>query len=66
VALFEYNDKHGFSRPRREAAMRWLRRWFLGKDDGSTEGEFPVFTDALLQCTRGGQVLAEFQGKSVA
>src|SRR5262245_54615262 len=25
AALFEYNDKHGFSKPRREAAMRWMR-----------------------------------------
>src|SRR5262249_55010210 len=65
VALFEYNDKHGFSRPRREAALRWLRRWLLGKDDAPTEGDFPVFTDAQLQCTRGGQVLEDFQGKSV-
>src|SRR5207248_1463563 len=33
VDLFEYNDKHGFSKPRREAAMRWMRRWLLHKDD---------------------------------
>src|SRR5579864_591793 len=39
VDLFEYNDKHGFSRPRRQAAMRWMRRWLLHKDDAPTEGE---------------------------
>ncbi|MBI3823654.1 MAG: prolyl oligopeptidase family serine peptidase [Planctomycetes bacterium] len=62
VALFEYDDKHGFSKPRREAAMRWMRRWLLNIDDAPSEGAFPTFTDAELQCTRSGQVLADFKG----
>jgi cephalosporin-C deacetylase-like acetyl esterase len=65
VALFEYDDKHGFSKPRREAALRWMQRWLLGIDDATTEGVFPVFKDAELQCTRSGQVLADFKGISV-
>jgi cephalosporin-C deacetylase-like acetyl esterase len=65
VSIFEYDDKHGFSKPRREAAMRWMRRWLLNKDDAPVEGNFPVFTDAQLQCTRSGQVLEDFKGKSV-
>src|SRR5262249_44378042 len=65
VDLMEYNDKHGFSRPRREAAMRWLRRWLLRQDDAPSETDFPVFKDADLQCTRSGQVLEDFKGKSV-
>jgi cephalosporin-C deacetylase-like acetyl esterase len=64
VDLFEFNDKHGFSKPRREAAMRWMRRWLLGKDDAPVEHDFPIFTDEELQCTKSGQVLAEFGGKS--
>lgn len=64
VALFEFDDKHGFSRPRREACMRWMRRWLLGKDDAPAEGKFPVFNDTDLQCTRSGQVLEDYQGKS--
>ncbi len=64
VALFEFDDKHGFSKPRREAAMQWMRRWLLDKDDAPTEGKFPVFTDEQLQCTRSGQVLADFKGVS--
>jgi len=63
--LIEYNDKHGFSKPRREAAMRWMRRWLLGVDDAPVEGDFPVFKDAELQCTQTGQVLADLKGKSV-
>jgi cephalosporin-C deacetylase-like acetyl esterase len=65
VDLFEYNDRHGFSRPRREAAMRWMRRWLLGKDDAPREGDFTVLKDADLQCTRSGQVLRDLKGKSV-
>jgi len=65
VDLFEYNDKHGFSKPRREAAMRWMRRWLLHKDDAPTEGDFPVFKDQQVQVTRTGQVLEDFKGKSV-
>lgn len=64
VALFEYDDKHGFSRPRREAAMRWMRRWLLNVDDAPTEGDLTAFKDADLQCTRSGQVLADFKGIS--
>lgn len=65
VDLFEYNDPHGFSKPRREAAMRWLRRWLLEKDDAPIENDFPIFKDEELQCTRTGQVLEDFKGKSV-
>src|SRR5581483_10846936 len=65
VALFEYEDKHGFSRPRREAALRWMRRWLLGIDDAPSEDDFKTFTDEQLQCTRSGQVLEDFKGRSV-
>jgi cephalosporin-C deacetylase-like acetyl esterase len=64
VALFEFDDKHGFSKPRRQAAMRWMRRWLLGIDDAPVEKDGPVFTDAELQCTRSGQVLEDFKGVS--
>jgi dienelactone hydrolase/pimeloyl-ACP methyl ester carboxylesterase len=63
TAMFEYNDKHGFSKPRREAAMRWMRRWLLKQDDAPTEGDSTVFKS--LQCTRSGQVLEDFKGVSV-
>src|SRR5262249_45489496 len=64
VAMFEFEDKHGFSQPRREAAMRWLRRWLVGIDDAPVEKMSKVFTDAELQCTRTGQVLSDLRGKS--
>ncbi len=63
VGMFEYNDKHGFWKPRRQAAMRWMRRWLLKADDAPTEGDFPIFKS--LQCTRSGQVLEDFKDISV-
>jgi dienelactone hydrolase len=65
VDLIEVNDKHGFSRPRREAATRWMRRWLLGIDDAAVETEFPVFKEEELRCTKTGQVLSDLKGKSV-
>jgi cephalosporin-C deacetylase-like acetyl esterase len=64
VDLFEYNDTHGFSKPRREAALRWMRRWLLNQNDAPTEPDFPIAADADIQCTRTGQVLEDFKGVS--
>jgi cephalosporin-C deacetylase-like acetyl esterase len=65
ISLFEYNDKHGFSKPRRQAVVQWMKRWLQKFDEPFVEEDFPVFTDAELQCTRTGQVLSDFNGKSV-
>jgi len=65
VDLIEYNDKHGFSQPRREAALRWMRRWLQGVDDAAVETPFPLFKEEDLRCTASGQVLSELKGKSV-
>ncbi len=63
VDLFEFDDKHGFSLPRRHAAVRFMWRWLAGS---SGEPEFPKVSlckDAELQCTKTGQVLREFAGE---
>jgi hypothetical protein len=65
VDLVEYNTTHGYPRPQREAVTRWMRRWLLGKDDAPVEPDFLIAKDPELYCTRTGQVLEEFQGKSV-
>ena len=33
VDIFESNEPHGFTKVRREACMRWMRRWLLKKDE---------------------------------
>jgi dienelactone hydrolase/pimeloyl-ACP methyl ester carboxylesterase len=65
VDLFESDEEHGFTKPRRVAAARWMSRWLLQRDEAFDEPEFPIATDAELQCTRSGQVLTDFHGVSV-
>jgi cephalosporin-C deacetylase-like acetyl esterase/pimeloyl-ACP methyl ester carboxylesterase len=65
VDLFESDEEHGFTRPRRVATARWMRRWLLQKDDAVDEPDFPVASDAELQCTQTGQVLTDFKDGSV-
>jgi cephalosporin-C deacetylase-like acetyl esterase len=64
VDLFESDELHGFTGPRRQSAMRWMRRWLLDKDDAPLETDFPVDADQDIQCTRSGQVLREYHGVS--
>ncbi|MDZ7618918.1 MAG: acetylxylan esterase, partial [Patescibacteria group bacterium] len=65
VDLFEYPDKHGFSQPRREAALRWMRRWLQGVDDAPTETEPTLQADETLQVTKSGQVVTDFRDRTV-
>jgi cephalosporin-C deacetylase-like acetyl esterase len=65
VDLFEYPDKHGFSKPRREAALRWMRRWLQDIDDAAAEGNLQLASVAELQCTESGQVLRDLEGVTV-
>ena len=65
VDLFESDEEHGFTGPRRVASVRWLRRWLLRIDDAITEPDLPIAPDAQLQCTKTGQVLSDLKGVSV-
>ncbi|HEX7898089.1 MAG TPA: acetylxylan esterase, partial [Planctomycetota bacterium] len=65
VELFEFDDKHGWSQPRRESAARWMRRWLLDDPRPVVESEGPIFSEADLRCTASGQVLADLKGRSV-
>lgn len=66
IDIVDYNDKHGFSQPRRTAAMRFMRRWLLDEDDNPNEGELILSSDEELQCTTTGEVLREYsEGISV-
>ncbi len=57
VDLIETDAKHGFSVQLREGATRWMRRWLLDKHDAIFESEFPIASDADLQCSPTGQVM---------
>lgn len=60
LAKFEYDDGHGYSRPRREAAYKWFSRYFEGKEDASPEAPVDVLDERELWATTSGQVALEF------
>ncbi|HXX93559.1 MAG TPA: metalloendopeptidase, partial [Planctomycetota bacterium] len=62
--LFETDAPHSISQPSREAAVRWMRRWLLRRDDAPVEADAPIEKEADLQCTKSGQLLVEFNGKT--
>jgi dienelactone hydrolase len=57
VDLVEADAPHGFTIQLREGAVRWMRRWLLGKDDAITEPDLEVWPDRQLWCTPRGQVM---------
>jgi cephalosporin-C deacetylase-like acetyl esterase len=62
IGFFEFDDTHGWSKPRREATYRWLARWLQGREDDGTEPDFQVDSPEALRCTETGQVAATFAG----
>ena len=63
VDLFESDEEHGFTRPRRIATARWMRRWLLKRDEAVDEPDFPIATDAELQCTEVRPGAQRLQGQ---
>lgn len=62
AGFFEYDDKHGWSQPRREAAVRWFSRWFEGRETDGAEAPSETEEDKVLQASANGLVTV----KSVA
>jgi pimeloyl-ACP methyl ester carboxylesterase len=60
--FFEYDDTHGWSQPRREAAVRWFSRWFDGRETDGVEAPSETEEDKALQVSVKGLVTV----KSVA
>ena len=56
AGYFEYDDSHGWSKPRREAAYRFLGRWLLGKEIDGRESAVLPEEESLLYATDTGQL----------
>lgn len=54
VGFFEHDDTHGWSKPRREAAYRWLTKWFFGAEETSLEADFQQEEEGELWVSPGG------------
>jgi cephalosporin-C deacetylase-like acetyl esterase len=65
LGFFEYDDTHGWSRPRREATYTWLGRWLQHQPDSRAEPDFRVEPESTLSATSSGQVTTSLHGKTI-
>lgn len=56
VNMFEADDGHGYTKPRREAGYRWFTRWLQGTENNEPESAIELLTPEDLNCTPTGQV----------
>lgn len=65
IDFFEYDDTHGWSKPRREATYRWFERHLNGREDEGLEPEFSVEKPADLNVTATGQLSTSLGSETV-
>jgi cephalosporin-C deacetylase-like acetyl esterase len=65
ISFFEYEDQHGWSKPRRQATYQWMDKWLLGRDTDGAEGELKLEADVDLEVTTTGQVATSLGGETV-
>lgn len=65
IGFFEYDDTHGWSKPRREATYRWFAQWLQQRPDEGVEPDFETEPPSALNCTATGQVATSLKGETV-
>lgn len=60
VHMFSWSDGHGISKPKREAAVTFFRKWFYGDTTHVKEGNLSILPEKELNCTKTGQVNTSF------
>jgi cephalosporin-C deacetylase-like acetyl esterase len=65
AGYFEYDDEHGWHKPRREATYRWLTKFLQGKDDNGAEPPIKPEPEKNLNATSTGQVSTSLGGETV-
>jgi cephalosporin-C deacetylase-like acetyl esterase len=65
LSMFEADDKHGFTPPRRLAAYRWMNRWLKGADQAIEDAQIEVESESDLFCTASGQVTVSLNGETI-
>ncbi|MFH0990571.1 MAG: hypothetical protein V1799_11210 [bacterium] len=61
VSLFTVDDGHGITKPKREAAVSWFRRWLCNDTTPVTEPDLSTLPPNELFCTPTGQVNAFYK-----
>ncbi|HMD84087.1 MAG TPA: acetylxylan esterase [Terriglobia bacterium] len=65
IKMVEFDHRHMYSQPLREATYAWFDHWLKGLDAEAHEPEIVTEKDATLQCTTTGQVITSLGGKSI-
>jgi cephalosporin-C deacetylase-like acetyl esterase len=65
IKMVEFDQRHMYSQPLREATYAWFDHWLKGVDAEAHEPEIVTEKDATLQCTPTGQVITSLGGKRV-
>lgn len=63
TALLTVDDGHGISKPKREAAVTWFRRWLCNDARPVKEGSQETLTPQQLYSTVSGQVKGAFKNE---
>ncbi len=64
AGYFEYDDTHGWSKPRRQAAYRFFDQWLKGQSTDGAEPDIVTEPEQLLYAAPNGQVLATIDGET--
>ncbi len=65
MAIVETDTQHGYSKPQREAMVRWMRRWLAGRDEAIVEPAIQQHPASDLLCSPRGQTLLMEGARSV-
>ncbi|MBZ5545937.1 MAG: acetylxylan esterase [Acidobacteriia bacterium] len=66
VKMVEFDHRHMYSQPLREATTAWFDRWLKGSEGEVHEPAITTEPDRALECTATGQVVTSLGGKRVA
>ncbi len=64
VGYFEYDDTHGWNKPRRQATYRWLCKWLTDREEDGTEEPLTPEPPAVLNATETGQLATSLAGET--
>jgi len=63
ISLFATSDAHDFTKVKREAAVRWFKRWFYNDNDTIIEDVQTTLDNIDLEVTESGQVMEEWENE---
>ena len=63
IKLFVWDDGHGISKPKREAAVTFFKTFLCNDSTEVIEQESDILSESQLNCTNSGQVVTSFQNE---